>query len=407
MDKTILLLGLGMQGKAALHDLVAHSSDCRIIAADIRDDTETYLRRYPSERVSCRHLDVTDEAGLASLVREADIIVEALPARFALPVGRLAAECAVSLVSSMYYLDPGEQDPSALQAVRAQIAHIHEKAKTNGATILTEFGLDPGIDLMLGARAISELDTVRELHSYGAGIPTPEAALNPLRYKFSWSVIGVLRAYRRPARVIRGGRVVTVGARELFEEGNYHILELDEIGVPLECFPNGDSVHYAHLFGIHDTVKEMGRYTCRLPGHCAFWRTFVQSGFLEEEPVEIGDTSISPVAWTASVLGSQRQFQYAEDEQDMTLIRVDARGERNGRNVRVVYQMIDRRDLQTGFTSMQKTVGFMLGLGARLILEGKLTKRGLVTPLDLPYDLVIPELGKHHLHVTRRVLPWE
>jgi saccharopine dehydrogenase-like NADP-dependent oxidoreductase len=51
---------------------------------------------------------------------------------------------------------------------------------------------------------------------------------------------------------------------------------------------------------------------------------------------------------------------------------------------------------------MQRTVGFTLSIGARLILEGKLRKPGVLTPLDVPYEMVIPALERYGLHVVRQ-----
>jgi len=404
MGKRVLLVGLGMQGQAALYDLV-NFSDVSIVVVDSRPDLTAMLNRYPSERIAGRSLDAGDEAALSELMRQADVVIEALPGHFTLTLSRLAAKCGVSLVNSMYGLSPGERDPERISSIRRQLAEIDRKARQTGLTILTEFGLDPGLDLLLAAKAIGEMDEVSECHSYGAGLPGPHARANPLQYKFSWSIIGVMRAYSRPAKIISRGLVREIASEQVFEAGNVHQLIVEEIGTSLECFPNGDAVHYAELFGIRNSVREMGRYTCRYPGHCAFWEVMVKSGFLDEKPLAVGDGSVSPMQFTAALLGSQAQFHFAEDEQDLTLIRVDVRGTRAGKKARVVYQLVDTRDLVTGFTSMQRTVGFTMSLGARLILEGKLA-HGLLTPLDIDYDLVIPALQRHNLHVTRRELPW-
>ena len=107
-----------MQGKASLYDLVNCSDVSQIIVVDRQPDLQMYLSRYPAGRVSGRIMDAADEASLSALMREVDVVVEALPGSFALPLGRLAAECGVSIVSSMYYLDPGEQDPEKIQSMK-------------------------------------------------------------------------------------------------------------------------------------------------------------------------------------------------------------------------------------------------------------------------------------------------
>jgi lysine 6-dehydrogenase len=408
MTLDVLLLGLGAQGKAALHDLVSGDDATHIVVADSDPRLEEYLRRYPRARVSAKVLDVTDEAAIAALMRGANVVVEALPGPFALPIGRLAARCGVSVVSSMYYRDPQEQDAQTIAATERDIRELDRLAKTKGLVMLTEFGLDPGLDLIIGATALTQVDEVHEFHAYGAGIPGPNARNSPLMYKFSWSPMGVMRSYRRPARIITGGQAVDIDPTALFEPGRHHLLHVEAIGAPLECYPNGDAVHYAELFGLRGRVREMARYTGRLQGHCAFWNVMVKSGFLDSRPVPVGDVHVSPIDFTTSLLAAQPQFQYADDEQDMTFIRVDVRGTRVDKRegVRVVYDLVDTRDFATGFTSMQRTVGYTLARGARLILGGELGKYGVLTPLDVPYDSVFPALERHGIHVMRSERDW-
>jgi saccharopine dehydrogenase-like NADP-dependent oxidoreductase len=402
----VLLLGLGAQGKAALHDLVTSDEDTLVVAADSDAGLAAYVARYPAARVRAERLDAGDDARVAALMRDTDVVVEALPGPVALSMGRLAAHCGVSLVSSMYYRDPQATHARVIAETEREIANVDHAACHHGCVILTEFGLDPGLDLILGAQTLREFDEVHEFHAYGAGIPGPNARGNPLNYKFSWSAIGVMRSYRRPARVITSGAAQEVDAASLFEPGRYHLLDVDGIGAPLECYPNGDAVHYAELFGLRGTVREMARYTGRLPGHCAFWDAMVKSGFLDREPVRVGGVDVSPIEFTASLLAGQRQFQYTGDEEDLAFIRVDVRGLRAGRRARVVCDLVDRRDPATGFTAMQRTVGYTLAIGARLILDGSLRKRGVLTPLDVPYDLVFPALAARGVHVVRRELAW-
>ncbi|MGH7689884.1 MAG: saccharopine dehydrogenase family protein, partial [Gemmatimonadaceae bacterium] len=291
-------------------------------------------------------------------------------------------------------------------ATERTVAQLAAVAEAKGLTLLTEFGLDPGLDLVLGVRAVSELDDIHEFHAYGAGLPAPGARDNALRYKFSWSPVGVMRSYHRPARIIHQGRIEDIASDTLFEPHRFHLLDVPAVGGALECYPNGDAAHYADLFGLHGRVREMARYTGRWPGHCAFWDVMVKCWFLSEEPVSARGAYASPLEFTAALLAAQSQFQYAADEADLTFVRVDVRGIRGGERRRVVYDLVDRRDFTTGFTSMQRTVGFTLALGARLLLDEALPRRGLLTPLDVPYALVFPALERHRIRVTREETAW-
>lgn len=402
--RRVLLLGHGAQGRAALHDLVYGGEPLHVTVADSDPELGARLAGYPASQVAMHGLDVADAAAVEALMRAADVVVEALPGPLALPMGMLAAHAGVSLVSSMYYRDPQERDPARIAETERAVAELRQSVEEQGLTLLTEFGLDPGLDLVLAGRALAELDEVEEFRAYGAGIPAPGARDNPLQYKFSWSPIGVMRSYHRPARIIHEGRVVEIEPAALFEPQHVHRLDVPALGAPLECYPNGDAVHYAEQFRLRGRVREMGRYTGRLPGHCAFWNVMAQCGFLDPNPVVVGDdgTRVAPLEFTAALLASQRRFQYADDEADMTFVRVDVRGTSGDAPKHVIYDLVDRRDFTTGFTSMQRTVGYTLALGARLILAGKLPRRGLLTPLDVPYPLVFPALARHGIRVTRR-----
>jgi saccharopine dehydrogenase-like NADP-dependent oxidoreductase len=199
MTRRVLLLGCGAQGRAVLHDLASGDDHGHVVVADREQSAGNAIRGFAESRVEARMVDATDETAVAALMRDADVVVEALPGPFALPMARLAAHCGVSLVSSMYLRDPQEQDAGRIAATEHAIDELDQAARNKGVVILPEFGLDPGLDLILGARALAELDEVEEFHSYGAGLPGPAARDNALGYRFSWSPIGVMRSYRRPA----------------------------------------------------------------------------------------------------------------------------------------------------------------------------------------------------------------
>lgn len=77
--------------------------------------------------------------------------------------------------------------------------------------LLNEIGLDPGID---HCSALALLDSIRQekkdivsFTSFCGGMPAPEDADVPLRYKFSWSPRGVLNATLNDAQFQLGGKV--------------------------------------------------------------------------------------------------------------------------------------------------------------------------------------------------------
>lgn len=83
-------------------------------------------------------------------------------------------------------------------------------------TVLPEFGLDPGLDLVMAGDAVSKLDDVREFYSFGAGIPVPAACTNPLNYKISWNFEAALNSYYRQAKIVKKSNIVVIPSHEIF-----------------------------------------------------------------------------------------------------------------------------------------------------------------------------------------------
>jgi len=68
--------------------------------------------------------------------------------------------------------------------------------------------------------------------------------------------------------------------------------------------------------------------------------------------------------------------------------------------------MIDLRDLKTGVTAMQSTVGFPVSIAAQMILEGKIPLKGVIGPMDVPFEPFMQELERRGLKVTRTEEVW-
>lgn len=385
----ILLLGAGMQGRAALYDLLQSPDVRQVLVADL--DIERLKVSTPelhAEKVACHALDATDEVRTAGLIKQSDVVIHLLPAQFRVPMARLAIENGAHFVDASYAAP--EYNDLSVQAAARSLA------------ILPEFGLDPGIDLVLTGEALAEFDEITELHSYGAGIPEETASGNPLRYKVSWSFAGVLNAYTRPARVVRGGQVTDIAPDRLFATENVHNVEVEELGV-LEAYPNGDAAKYVDMLGLSGTIRDAGRYSMRWPGHSELWRNLIGLGLLSDNAVNVGGTDVVPRRFMHDLL--LPQLLYADDERDIALIRVEVAGIKDGQAMRVVYEVLDYRDLESGLLAMQRTVGFTASIGAQMILRGEIKRRGLLSPLrDVPAKGLLGRLRERGIHVRRRTI---
>ena len=362
-----IVLGVGLQGKAVIHDLELSDLISRIYATDINlVDAKTYLDRMGYAKTRVVKLDVSREKDLAGKYSEmgVDVVICMLPIELALTAARAAMDASIPFVSSNYTY---------------QLQELDALAKEKGVIILPEMGLDPGIDLVLGRLAVDELDQVHGLYSYGGGVPALECANdNPIRYKISWIFDRVLAVYTREARLVKDGRLHVIPGDEIFRPENVNEIEFPGIG-KLEAYPNGDAERYVEIFGLDKELVEMGRFALRWPGHSKFWRKMVDLGLLDDTPISVGGTEISPRSFISQWLTPR--LQYTDEQRDLALLRVEAWGIKEGRNVKVIYDLIDYRDLSTGLFAMNRTVGFTSSIGALMILAGGITGAGVLPPV--------------------------
>jgi saccharopine dehydrogenase-like NADP-dependent oxidoreductase len=362
-----IVLGVGLQGKAVIHDLERSDLISRIYATDINlVDAKTYLDRMRYAKTRVVKLDVSREKDLAGKYSEmgVDVVICMLPIELALTAAKAAMDASIPFVSSNYTY---------------QLQELDALAKEKGIIILPEMGLDPGIDLVLGRLAVDELDQVHGLYSYGGGVPALECANdNPIRYKISWIFDRVLAVYTREARLVKDGRLHVIPGDEIFRPENVHEIEFPGIG-KLEAYPNGDAERYVEIFGLDKELVEMGRFALRWPGHSKFWRKMVDLGLLDDTPISVGGTELSPRSFISQWLTPR--LQYTDEQRDLALLRVEAWGIKEGRKVKVIYDLVDYRDLSTGLFAMNRTVGFTSSIGALMILAGGIAGAGVLSPV--------------------------
>ena len=387
----ILLLGVGLQGKAALYDLVRQPQVRSVIAADMNEaELMAYVNSLQTDKVTPIHLDVNNERRVAELMKSTQAVIILLTPALSLAMARLAVAQGVHFVETSYAIP--------------EYQSLGRDAAAKGVAILPECGLDPGIDLALAGQALQAFDEVHELHSYGSGVPELAAADNPLKYKVSWTFAGVLRSYHRPGRILAHGQAIDLSPKDVFAPENVHNVEIEGLGT-MEAYPNGDAIRFLEIMGVEGTIREAGRYTLRWPGHCAFWGKMVGLGFLDERPIQVGDATVSPQQFVHDLL--LPQLQYQNNERDVVVVRVDVRGIKDGCKKRMIYQVVDWRDLDTGLFAMQRTVGFTASIGAQMILRGDIQKRGLLSPIiDVPVDVFFKELSQRGIKIQRQELAW-
>ncbi|MBT2541461.1 saccharopine dehydrogenase NADP-binding domain-containing protein [Streptomyces sp. ISL-44] len=210
-------------------------------------------------------LDLTGRAGVRALtdgaleaeVGAGDVIVSMLPAAEHPRLLRLAIDRRAHFACTSY--------------VSEEIAELAERAAEVGVVVLTEAGLDPGIDHLMAhllvARAREAIgDTAESVDftSYCGGIP---AVPNEFRYRFSWAPYGVLAALGSAARHIAGG-VESTAQRPWEATAAYRLGAKD-----FEVYPNRDSVPFVSQYAIPEgwPLRTFVRGTLRNAGWRDAW----------------------------------------------------------------------------------------------------------------------------------------
>ena len=140
------------------------------------------------DRIYPTTLNVVEESiRLSKMVSEADMVISLLPAFMHVEIAKLCIDHAKHLVTASY--------------TSPEMRALHSEAVRAGVTIINEVGLDPGLDHMSAMAIIDKVKAaggkVESFVSLCGGLPSPEAADNPLGYKFSWNPRGVLTASQK------------------------------------------------------------------------------------------------------------------------------------------------------------------------------------------------------------------
>ncbi|MCP4517876.1 MAG: saccharopine dehydrogenase, partial [Delftia sp.] len=235
-----------------------------------------------------------------------------------------------------------------------------------------------------------KLDQVEQLHIQCGGIP--EKPGPPLGYKI---VFGGRQLPLREADspVVRDGKLGLVP--------RYSGVERVVFGGVGEC----EAWHEGFMPWLLDLEALQGlqagtQKTLRWPGYAAKVTLLKELGLLSSEPVEVDGVQVAPKRLLDALLYPRVRLE--EGERDITLLRVEALGEKDGCPRRYQVDMVDRYDEALGFTSMARTTAFTGAIVARMIARGEVRARGILTPEQVVtgalFDRLVRELAEVNVH---------
>lgn len=453
----ILVLGAGHSSPYLIRHLLdgAAAGDWRVTVAD--RDPELAARRvagHPRGRAIA--FDAAADAGpnpagdpAGDPIAAADLVVTLMPPALQPAVARRAVAGGTPMISASY------ADP--------RLSALDAEARARGVLLLSEMGLDPGIDHMsamaLLERVRAEGGEVEGFVSYGSGVPAPDSRANPLGYAVTWNPRNVVMAGGDGAQYLRNGRIRRVPWRRVFAD--VWPVEVPGVGT-MEAYPNRDALAYRAVFGLGGAAT-MIRGTLRWPGFAAAWLAVVRLGLPDEklavpdlprrawaELVEmhlpedasergtgggvreraarflgldpdgaaiaaldwlglfaeraIGGAAATPAEALAALLAERLAL--PPGGRDMVVLQheLTVRRPAGGRE-RLISTLVEHGE-PGGITAMARTVGLPAAVAARMVLAGELTLTGCRIPTDPRiYRPVLAELEREGLRFDETTRP--
>jgi lysine 6-dehydrogenase len=374
----MLVLGGGLQGSACAYDLLVHT-DHDVVIADLRaDGVADFLQPFLGDRLRLLRLDASDTAAVREALRGTAATMSAFPYYFNYEMAELAVE------AGSHFCDLGGNTEIVLRQKT-----LHDRAVQRGVSVVPDCGVAPGMVNILAEHGIRRLDRARAVRIKVGGLPQyPEP---PLNYQIVYSLEGVLDYYTTLSWVLRDGRPVQLSA----------LSELEEIDFPgagrLEAFhtAGGLSMMAQRYAG---TIDSMEYKTMRYPGHAALMKVMRELGLLDLEPVEVQGHRIAPRDAFMAIVGP-RLRKDPRTSPDLVALRVEVEGEKDGEEVLLRWDLLDRFDEETGITAMMRTTGYSLAITGALQAAGEI-RPGVWTPDEgMPAERYIAMLRERGVHI--------
>ncbi|RMH40284.1 MAG: saccharopine dehydrogenase, partial [Alphaproteobacteria bacterium] len=319
---------------------------------------------------------------LAEALEPGDVVVSMLPGEFHVPLARLAIAHGAHFVSSSY--------------ISPEMKALDAEARAAGVALVNEVGLDPGIDHLMAHWLVDDYRNSAAEHpdnelsfiSYCGGVPKVP---NALRYKFSWSPLGVLKALGTPARAVEGGSV---------QEFPRPWEAVSEFVAPLarpevfEVYPNRNSVPFIEQYGFSPEwkIRRFVRGTLRLKGWKDAWTPIFE---------EIEESEASPDRDETLGALSERLWEenaYGEGEPDRVVLVVSLEAVREGRTVYHKSWVLDAWGDERG-SAMARLVSVPVALAVEAVLDGRIGPGVSAAPSDpvlvAEWLDVVAELAQH------------
>ncbi len=385
------VVGAGRQGVAAAYDMAKWGDAASVLLVDASRD----LAARAAERInqligrpvaSAAQIDARDHGALVELLSPVDVFLCAVPFVFILGCTRAAIEARTSMV------DLGGHTETVLR----QLA-MNDEARAAGITIVPDCGMGPGMNNTLGVYCVEQLQargaTPREVRLWDGGLP--QSPPEPWGYQCSFNINGLTNEYDGQALFLRGGVVTPVDALTEPE-----MLEFEGIG-SLEAFvTSGGTSTVPHTY--EGVLQVYENKTLRYPGHYLQFRTFKDLGLFREEPITVTpELTVSPRQVYHALLGPSVETGRVID---ICVMRARGTGEKDGKDISQVIELVDTYDKATDFTAMERLTGWHASIMAQFIARGEVSPGACSLEKAIPATRFMEDVRRRGFQISER---WE
>ncbi|WP_299063823.1 saccharopine dehydrogenase C-terminal domain-containing protein [uncultured Polaribacter sp.] len=445
--KNILIIGAGKSSSSLIKYLLDKSEqeNLYITIGDVSVDNAKKLIG-KQKNVKTIQLDVFDQENRIKCIRNADIVISMLPARFHIEVAKDCIKLKKHLVTASY--------------ISEEMKALDSKVKENGLIFMNEIGVDPGIDHMSAMQVLDKLRAKNAklllFESFTGGLVAPESDTNLWNYKFTWNPRNVVLAGQGGAAMfIQEGTYKYIPYHKLFRRTEF--LKINGSG-NFEAYANRDSLKYRNVYGL-ENIPTMYRGTIRKVGFSRAWNIFVQLGmtddtyiiensdkmsyrdfvnlFLAYSPSDsvelklrsylkidqddimwqklveldlfnpkkiIGLKNATPAQMLQKILEDSWTLQ--QNDKDMIVMQHLFGYELDGEKKQIESSLVVIGENQK-YTAMAKTVGLPVAIAALKILKGEIKTPGVQLPISKEvYEPILKELENYGIKFKEKEVPY-
>ena len=366
----IAVLGAGMIGRTIARDLAKRHE---VVSVD--KDARSLEKLENIEGLTTLKINLSSFSTYKTILEDCDLCVCAVPGF----LGYDALESIIKTGTNVVDISFSRENGMDLDAL----------AKKHKVTAVIDCGVAPGMsNIILGYyNSIMEVDSFECLVG---GLP--KERIPPFEYKAPFSPIDVIEEYTRPARIKENGEIVVKPALSEPE-----LLEFAEVGT-LESF-NTDGLRSVLHTMPH--IKNMKEKTLRYPGHIALITALKQAGFLNDDKIMVDGSAISRKDFTCKVLFDQ--WKLAPDDEEFIIMKIEIKGEKDGKPSTVEYYLYDEYDKENKISSMSRTTAYTCTAVVEMVLQNLITEKGVLAPETVGsktgcFDYVIQHLKDRNVN---------